>query len=303
MTMRVDVCICTFRRDSLMATLASVAGQRGADLRVIVADNDETPSRRDAIEAEGRRLGIDLLYVHAPARNISVARNACLDAADADWIAFIDDDEIADPDWLRSLIAARGERQVVFGMSQALYSDHRIPAWVRRGDFHSNRIAGNDAAHNGYTANVLMDRGFAARHGIRFDPELGQVGGEDTLFFFQLHRAGATFGYAPSAIVTEETAPSRANFGWLARRRYRSGQVHWLLLRRYQGRGRPSAALESLGKAGYCLVAGLACLPRPERAVAHWLRGLLWVGVLASASGAGFYREYDGGNEGAIRNP
>jgi hypothetical protein len=40
-------------------------------------------------------LSLDCLYVHAPARNISIARNACLDAADAPLIAFIDDDETA----------------------------------------------------------------------------------------------------------------------------------------------------------------------------------------------------------------
>ena len=44
---------------------------------------------------------IDISYIHAPARNISIARNACVEAATGKWIAFIDDDELASENWLQ----------------------------------------------------------------------------------------------------------------------------------------------------------------------------------------------------------
>ena len=289
----VDVCVCTFRRDSLNATLASISAQvlpSGVKLRIVVADNDDMPIRRESIIDAATALQLDLVYVHAPARNISVARNACLDAATADWIAFIDDDEIATPGWIGALLAAAPGCDIIFGVSQARYPDPATPDWVARGDFHSNRIAGNDAAWNGYTANVLIRRRLVERHGLRFAVELGQTGGEDTMFFFDAHRVGAGFGYAPAAIVEEDTPIARAGLRWLALRRYRSGQVHYMVLRR-QGGGR-WAGLSAVPKAMVCFVQALFAIPWRGYAAAATLRGMLHLGVVASMLGLAPYREY-----------
>ncbi len=289
----IDVCICTFRRKSLQATLVSLAGQTledGVRLRIIVADNDDTPVRCPGIMTLAHRLGLDISYVHAPARNISVARNACLDAARADWLVFIDDDEVAAHGWIAALLRHRTGHDIVFGVSQARYPHPQTPAWVVQGDFHSNRIAGNDAPWNGYTANVLIDRRMIAAAGVRFQPALGQTGGEDTMFFFDAKRAGARFGYAPDAIVTEDTPVERAGWRWLARRRFRSGQVHYLLLRR-GGAGR-LAGLAAAPKAMACFAQAMLALPSRRRTAAAALRGMLHVGVLASMAGYAPYREY-----------
>jgi succinoglycan biosynthesis protein ExoM len=294
MTMEIIcVCICTYRRPALKQALASIAAQQlpvGIGLRVVVADNDSADTKRSAVEADGQALGLDLTYVHAPERNISVARNACLDVAASDWIAFVDDDEVAAPDWIASLVRERSGHDIVFGVSQALYSDPRTPQWVVEGDFHSNRIEGNDDLWNGYTANVLIDRRFIASKGLRFAAELGKIGGEDTLFFFEAHLAGANFGYAPGSIVYEETVIARAGFRWLALRRFRSGQVHHMLLLR-QGAGR-YAGLQALPKALICFVQAAALLPWRVRAMRSALRGLLHAGVVASTFGIAPYQEY-----------
>lgn len=285
----IDICICTFRRPSLRDTLASIAAQHlpaGVALRVLIADNDAAPDRRDAILADGAALELDLSYVHAPVANIAIARNACLDAATASWIAFIDDDETAAPDWIAQLLAARGGVNVVFGVAQALYSDAGIPGWIRRGDFHSTRMAGNDAPWNGYTGNVLIDRDMLARHGLRFDPSYGQTGGEDTHLFHRLYQMGGRFGYCPQAIVFEETPPARATLGWLLRRRYRAGQIH----HRLQG-GRVTVTASAAVKAAVLLATSLAAGSR-VRATERLLRGALHVGVVGAGLGLGHYREY-----------
>lgn len=291
MTETISICICTFRRPSLARTLESVAKQDlpvGVRLRVIVADNDATDMRRAEIQTLADTLAIDLQYVHAPAANISIARNACLATATSDWIAFIDDDEDAARDWIMTLLAYRADADIVFGVSQALYSDPGIADWVVAADLHSNRIAGNDAPWNGYTANVLIDRRLVTRCGLRFAEELGQTGGEDTAFFLAAHKAGARFGYAPGAIVYEETPMARANFAWLARRRFRSGQIHFLL----HGCGRSSVGFAAAGKAALLGMRALAQVVTPGRGRQSALRGMLHVGVVASALGFAPYREY-----------
>lgn len=288
-----DVCICTFRRPSVLQTLDSIAAQRlppDLALSVIVVDNDDTDVARPAIVDRARSLDLTVRYVHAPRRNISIARNACLGAARNDWIAFIDDDEVATPDWVASLFARRADTHMVFGVSAAQYVHPGTPKWIVAGDFHSNRIAGNDPSWNGYTANVLIDRRFVVANGLRFATELGQVGGEDTMFFFDAHRAGARFGYAPDAVVTEETPIARANFRWLALRRFRAGQIHYMTVSR-DGRAGRAAAL-AVPKAALSFVRAAMACPWPERAAAHALRGMLHLGVVASCLGFAPYREY-----------
>lgn len=287
----IDVCICTYLRESLLETLASIAAQIAPNLciRVIVADNDDDDRRRAAIRAHGKALGLSLKYVHAPARNISVARNACLDEATSDWIAFIDDDEVARPNWLTNLVAARKSMDVVFGVSQAGYGPE-APKWMVEGDFHSNRISGNDPPWNGYTANVLMDRRTIARGGLRFSEALGQTGGEDTMFFFEAHQRGSRFGYAPDAIVDEPTPRCRSSLRWLLLRRFRSGQIHYLLLK--HSTGATGGALLAALKASWCSGRALLALALSTRAAEHLLRSSLHLGVVAAGIGFAPYREY-----------
>lgn len=290
---RLDVCICTFRRASLAATIRSVAAQdvrADVAIRVIVADNDTGPSAQGCL-GEAERSGLPIRYVHAPAQNISIARNACLDAAETRWIAFIDDDEIAAPDWLRRLIAAREGHEVVFGRSRALLDRSSVPAWMRAGRFHDNSIGDRDGAFNGYTCNVLIDRDFLRANGIRFLESLGRTGGEDTVLFDDVRRAGGRARYVADAIVEEEIPPRRATLGWLARRRYRAGQIHCLLTRR--NGGAPLARVPAaLAKMAWCYGLAIVTLPARRRSAAALLRGTLHLGFLSSAFGARTFAEY-----------
>src|SRR4051794_18458322 len=97
----VTICICTFRRPYLAQTLRSVLSQvpvAGSRFRIVVADNDETPSAKAMVDAVLGAGPLSYAYVHAPARNISIARNAALAAVGTRWAAFLDDDELAAPD-------------------------------------------------------------------------------------------------------------------------------------------------------------------------------------------------------------
>ena len=160
---KIDVCVCTFRRPQLAETLRSLGAQRvppGVAVRIVVADNDHVPSARRVVDALRADLPFELTYVHCPAANISVARNACLDAGEGDFLAFIDDDCIASAGWLAALLAAAEESgaDAVLGPVRAIYAD-AAPGWMRRGDFHStNPVRVRGEVLTGYTCNVLMRR-------------------------------------------------------------------------------------------------------------------------------------------------
>lgn len=291
----VDVCVCTFRRASVVDLLASLAKLEtpGWRVRVIVADNDDTPSAREAVERAFAEHGLDGRYIHAPARNISIARNACLNAATAPLIAFIDDDETARPDWLARLIAHHKttDASVVFGRVKAAYAAD-APKWMLAADLHSPPPPfRNGQIYGGYTCNVLLRR--AAVGALRFDPAFGKSGGEDTSFFDQLQADDVPMVYAADAVVSEPVPPARASLSWLLTRAYRGGQSFGLVeLRR--GKKKPLLALTSLAKIAFCLLVTGLTLWSPARWRKALVRSRLHMGALAVALGKSPVELYGG---------
>lgn len=285
--LRVDVCVCTFRRESvsdLIASLAQLQLPAGAAIRVIVADNDETPSARVRVEQAFAAHKLEGVYLHAPARNISIARNACLDAATAPLVAFVDDDETVRPDWLMRLLARQTDTgaSVVFGRVAAVYPDS-LPAWLAAADLHSTEVQFRDGAiDGGYTCNVLMRRDLVAAH--RFNPAFGRSGGEDTTFFGELQRQGAVMAYAADAVVEEPVTPQRASLRWLTTRAFRSGQTYGLL-RLAKGDGRIKVAALSLAKIAVYLAKAGVTLWSPVRWRKAAVRAYLHAGIMAAALG------------------
>ena len=293
----VAVCICTLRRpSSLLVAMESVVQQElpsGVQFKMIVVDNDRTPTAQFVVDAVRARADFPVEYRHCPGENISIARNAALDAATESWLAFLDDDERASPRWIADLVAARAHAQAVFGPCEAVYRED-APAWMRRGDFHSNRIAAPHAAiETGYTSNVLIDMSFVRRHGLRFDVSLGRSGGEDTIFFHAMRRLGAVLAYAPGAAVYEEVATARTNAGWITRRKYRAGQTYALMLRRFSPRRYALSKWTSPLKIAACAIASAACAFDQTKARWWMMRGVFHVGVLSFALGARIHQEYE----------
>ena len=104
--MLIDILMCTFRRPMVGEAIAAIGRLNlppDTDLRLVIADNDDTDSARDVVARAALTLPFPCHYIHAPARNISLARNACLDAATQrrqQPILRLDCDETVDPDWL-----------------------------------------------------------------------------------------------------------------------------------------------------------------------------------------------------------
>ncbi|MDQ0458375.1 glycosyltransferase [Rhizobium paknamense] len=288
---RIDIGICTFRRQELRATLLSLAMidvPEGVSLRIIVADNDQSPSAAALVDGLRQSLPWGICYVHCPAGNISIARNACLDASDADYLAFIDDDETASQTWLTALfkVARDSGADAVLGPVQAVYGAS-APGWMSKGDFHSTFpvFVGGDI-RTGYTCNVLLDLKSPRLEGRRFNLALGKTGGEDTEFFTHIHRQGGKIAYAGEAWVNEPVTEGRASFNWLAKRRYRMGQTHGRLLMEKSGAlGRVKQVPLAAAKAAFCFAAALLTVFLPVRRNRFILRGLLHVGAISGLLG------------------
>ncbi len=286
----IDICICTFRRPALADAIRSVARQAippDVSVRIVVIDNDDTPTARSMVQAEADLAQTELVYVHAPGRNISVARNAALEVSQARFLVFLDDDEITEPGWLIALWTTYAQEgaEVVLGPVDPVYPQD-APEWMEHASIHATRpVYVGGEIRTGYTCNVLIDRYRADLRALRFDPGLGRSGGEDSDFFARAMMMGARIVYAPDALVTEIVQPDRLSFGWLAKRRYRMGVTHaGVMVRRYHvapWRAVPVALAKLLA----CACLSLAYAAHRGRRRGAVLRGVLHAGVVAGLMG------------------
>ena len=282
--MKIDLCICTFRRAHISETLRSVAKAQiptDAALRVIVVDNDDTPSAQNRVADVAQETGLTVDYRHVPGSNISIARNAGLDAATGDWIAFLDDDEVVEPDWLIALVdrAQSTGADAVFGHSRAVYGPE-APAWMVDGDFHSQFAAPRgDLVETGHTCNALLRWDGAPWQQERFALERGRSGGEDTEYFFRLRKLGARYAIADRAIVREDVPSARQSLGWLLKRRFRIGQSYSAVA--IGGGARARLFSTAMIKSAYCYLRALGAWPWMARRAFWLMRGTMHAGVCA----------------------
>jgi len=100
----ISVVICTRNRADLLAkAIASIIGQDfpRRDLEIIVVDNgssDHTPEAVRSLQAAGA-----IRYIREEQIGLCIARNRGWRAAHGRYIAFFDDDAIAQPGWLKTV--------------------------------------------------------------------------------------------------------------------------------------------------------------------------------------------------------
>lgn len=223
------------RPQPLRRALESLRRQRVPDdvrLEIVVVDNSSDRSAlwvsEDAALSSADR---PVLYVSEPRPGVANARNAGIANARGDWIAFLDDDEEAEPDWItRHIETLRGSRaDASFGPVRAVAEEGKPSQALL--DFFSRAIdrpEGADitdlAALLGTNNSVFARERCLAGNAI-FDTTLNETGGEDSLLLQELVLSGRKFGWAGKAGVIEWVPPRRLNWAYVARRRFLSGQI------------------------------------------------------------------------------
>ena len=232
MTLKISICLCTFRRPSVTATLESLAGQElppHVELEIVVVDSDPAGSARLRIEQARAQLPIAIHYVRAERPGIAEARNKAVRHAGGDWLAFIDDDEVAANNWIATLLdcAERHAAQVVFGAVVTHYPEN-CPEWIKSADLFGKRLppTGTRVEH-GPTCNALVARAAIAGETGLFDEAYGTTGGEDTEFFYRLSRKGVSMVACQEAIVSETVEAHRLNSKFLLRKAIRVGETYF----------------------------------------------------------------------------
>jgi succinoglycan biosynthesis protein ExoM len=279
-------------------TLNSLLVQREvspSEFEIIVADDDPGRSAWKPVQNIAQAARISLQYVESAAQNISVCRNRCLSTAKANWIAFIDDDQIAEPDWLRLMIstATKFRADAVQCYVRGIYPPE-TPNWIRVGgaytyDYGLTGTELRSAATNG----ILFRRDIPSSKDLFFDEALGVTGGEDADFFLRYVALGGKIVSCREAVLDEVVPADRATPTYLQRKCRRHGHIYARIV--FTKKTRPGRWLSiTKSVAGMVVTGPYAAIRTVRAAMGCWMFKKFWYhfGVLEWAWGRdAFYHE------------
>jgi succinoglycan biosynthesis protein ExoM len=212
----ISICICTYKREGMLERLLRKIARQRTENRftysVVISDNDSGRSASGVAERVKAETGLDIEYFVQPIKNISLARNTGVLNAKGEFIAFIDDDEFPEENWLLRLFEICLEYKVAGVLGPVLpHFEVEPPAWVRAGRFY-HRPRHTTGFELGWaecrTGNVLFRRSIVEGDPEPFHPEFG-TGGEDQDFFRRMTETGHRFVWCDEAIAWETVPPER----------------------------------------------------------------------------------------------
>ena len=214
--MHISVCICTYKRPLLLKRLLDALYNQKTGSRftysIVVSDNDADKSAEEVVSKFRRHSEIDIVYCLEPRQNIALTRNAAIRNSSGEFIAFIDDDEFPNDDWLGMMMQVLSEYSAdgVLGPVRPHF-DELPPRWVIEGRFceRPEHPTGKVMKWNECrTGNLLFRRSILASIDEPFDPKFA-TGGEDMEFFLVMTKRGRIFVWCNEAAAYETVPPSR----------------------------------------------------------------------------------------------
>lgn len=233
-----SVVVCTFNRSGLLLKcLESLDNQTlpKDEYEVIIVDNNSTDDTMTKIisficDKTNFRL------VSEKKQGLSYARNRGYVEAKGEFVAYIDDDAIAKENWAEKILlcfqTADPCPDAVGGKIEPIYEkcppswfleEFEIRSWGDNKLFLPQRIA-----KYGFSGSNMAFRKQMLEEYKGFSESYGMVGGkmrmgEDTEFFFRIHKKHKNFFYDPDLVVYHWTPEKNLKASNIVRRAYNSG--------------------------------------------------------------------------------
>ncbi len=233
---------------------------------VLIIDDASTDGTRSAVSKLSQSSRVPIRYVLAEGKGIAYARNRGLQESCSEWVGFFDDDQLAEPTWLKELFACASEMKTgcVGGKRLLLLSQEYIASLSRTARKLLGEIDfGNKPKKCGRkefpaAGNALLKRSIFDTVG-QFDESLRQ-GGEDIELAQRMRTASLCTWYTPAAVVRHMIPEYRLKEEYLVWNSQRAGDC--FAYRDYLEWGLMKTAL--------------ACFARIGRAILINVPGLVW---------------------------
>ncbi|ACK66139.1 glycosyl transferase family 2 [Rippkaea orientalis PCC 8801] len=235
---KITAIICTHNRDRYLGdAIDSLLCQDWDDYEILVVNNGCTDRTDEVVQS--RLPHPRLNYVYEPVLGLSVARNRGAKETQAPILAYLDDDAIASPQWLRVLVEAYNNNEklaIAGGKVTLIWPDNLTrPSWISDDlagglglyDLGDSMVLITDPRLTPRGLNYSLRRSFLDHIG-GFDANLGRVGtkllSNEELYMTELAlNEGWEVAYLPDALVAHNVAPERLKKDWFLRRSWWQG--------------------------------------------------------------------------------
>lgn len=249
--LKVLVAVATRQRPEMLSrlldSLAALEAVPGVHAEFLVVENGPKGESEDILRRWATALdGAKLRYVHEPKIGIPFARNRAAQAAiesGADLLAFIDDDELAAPDWLARLIAGyrRSGARLIGGPVLAAPPPDGLDwigrmvyvgaaaRYVRKAQKAAQRAGEKDGTRvTVTTGNWLGEVSLFSEDNIWFDETMKFTGGSDSRFFWDVTARGIQTAWVADAIAYEMIPKERLSLSYQYQRGRAQSNTHFL---------------------------------------------------------------------------
>jgi glycosyltransferase involved in cell wall biosynthesis len=223
----ISIVVCTHNRANMLsdalASLANLHTNGQFDYEIVVVDNASTDATPQVVTSFSNTTSHVVHYALELRKGIAFARNCGVRAARGEWIAFFDDDQLADPHWLWELWAFTEDRKVLgVGGSVVL----KLPDDCQRTLHPFVRMLLGEALHGkepfAYSHRCTFGTGNLMLHRVVFEKvglfdETFTTRAEDTDLFCRIHALNIETWYVPNAVVQHITHYERLQPSYLER--------------------------------------------------------------------------------------
>lgn len=264
-----SIVICTFNRAAYLkdalSSLAAAPSRNPSALEIVVVDNNCVDATPEVVADFAANSPISVKYVRECKQGLSHARNRGCSAAEGRFVAYMDDDQLADSNYCSTLLRyCCSTDAVCFGGKIAFVDYDQVPSWLREQTrFIGQLDCGDEPIRISRETRKLKGGNFVIRRDVLqsvggFDPELGVNGsiflsGEEDAVQAELLRRSYLIYYYPDLVQWNRyTADQRTKAYW-RRRNFQQGRSRYRLHpERWTGRktilGAPGWLYVSLAK-------------------------------------------------------
>jgi glycosyltransferase involved in cell wall biosynthesis len=215
----ISIVVCSYDRASTLGpALVSVISQETQSeffFEIVVIDDGSTDETALIVRQVAGKSPVPVRYVRESGKGIAFARNRGVQEASGEWIAFFDDDQIAEDDWLQSLFLAAKKTgaQIVGGVRRLQFTEGEMPHLgpltreILGEKIYGPRMRPSNRYTLACTGNVMLHRKVFSQIGL-FDTSMHQ-GMSDIDLTRRAHDAGITSWYTPHAVVHHLIPPHR----------------------------------------------------------------------------------------------
>ena len=238
---RLSLVIATYNRaEQLLTTLRSVAAQSKASAQweCIVVDNNSEDNTKECVAAFiAEHQNLNIRYHFEQKQGLSFARNAGIEQAQGDIIAFIDDDERIVPDFIGAYINLFDSHPTAMAAGGKIIAEYPTgrPRWMSH---YTERPIANPMDFGDYVrtfpkgripggGNMAMRREVFNKIGL-FNTSLGRtgkslIGGEESDLFERIAEAGMECYYEPRAVMYHIIPAEKLTESYFERLCYNTG--------------------------------------------------------------------------------